>query len=853
MPPSDFANADIESVVDQLTLAEAISLISGVGFWHTAAVPRLGIPAIKVSDGPNGIRGNFFFMGTPAKCLPSATALGATWDTELILQIGSQLMGAEAKLRGASVILAPTVNIQRSPLGGRSFESFSEDPHLSGHIASAYINGIQKSGVASCIKHFAANDQENDRMALDSILSDRALREIYLMPFMLAQKFAQPWAYMTAYNRINGLHCSENPMLIKGILRGEWGSDATVMSDWYGVYSVSESINAGLDLEMPGDDRWRTEDHTTRSVASRKILARTIKERASKVLRLVQKCAKGAPEVLDGDGKERTYDSEEDNILMRKLASHSIVLLKNEGHILPLQAEKLTKIAIIGPNAKARVASGGGSAALKLSYIITPYDGITRALSKDVQVLYSEGASAYLTLPSLESEVVTSSGVPGLEMTWHNMSEDGSSIHPEALLSVKVDETSVLLNDAARPNALGAKWGLRFRGKLRPRPKGTKQFQFGVIVGGRAKLFVNGKLVIDNWTKQRHGGAFFGSGTVEETGIIDVAPGESPEILLEFSNLPGPRENADESQLIQPCVRLSGKDVIDPEENMANAVAAAKEADVAVVIVGLNSDWETEGYDRKTLDLPGRTNELVTKVAAVNKKTVVVTQSGSAITMPWVDSIPALVHAWYLGNATGDAIADILFGKVNPSGKLSLTFPRRLEDVPSYGHFGSENGKVRYGEGLFVGYKHYLHRNLPTLFPFGHGLSYTTFEYSDLTVSKASGSNSDFNVTISVKISNTGNIAGSEVVQIYVSIPKTSPLTQVPRALKAFAKVSVESGRSTTVKFGLDKYAVSYWEERYNAWLAEAGEYTVYVAASSEDVRATATFVIDKEFEWNGL
>lgn len=299
-------------------------------------------------------------------------------------------------------------------------------------------------------------------------------------------------------------------------------------------------------------------------------------------------------------------------------------------------------------------------------------------------------------------------------MTWHNMSEDGNSIHPEALLSVKVDETSVFLNDAARPKALGEKWGLRFCGKLRPRPKGTKQFQFGVIVGGRAKLFVNGKLVIDNWTKQRHGQAFFGSGTVEETGIIDVAPGESPEILLEFSNLPGPRENAEESQLIQPCVKLSGKDVIDPEENMANAVAAAKEADVAVVIVGLNSDWETEGYDRKTLDLPGRTNELVTKVAAVNKKTVVITQSvsisssyssfiiisiitvtqGSAITMPWVDSIPALVHTWYLGNATGDAIADVLFGKVNPSGKLSLTFPRRLEDVPSYGHFGSENGKV---------------------------------------------------------------------------------------------------------------------------------------------------------------
>ncbi|KAF8577032.1 glycoside hydrolase family 3 protein [Ramaria rubella] len=855
MPPSDFAKADIRSIVEQLSLEEAISLIAGVGFWHTHAIPRLGIPAIKVSDGPNGIRGNHFFMGTPAKCLPSATALGATWDTELVHQVGSELLAPEAKLRAASVLLAPTVNIQRSPLGGRSFESFSEDPHLSGRMAAAYVNGVQKEGIATCIKHFVTNDQENDRNAVDSIVSERALREIYLMPFMLAQKFAQPWAYMTGYNRLNGTHCSEHPTLLKGILRGEWGSDALVMSDWFGVYGVSESINAGTDLEMPGTDKWRTLDHTIRTVVARKLLFRTIKERATKVLELVQKCAEGAPEVLDGDGKERTSDSPRDTALMRKVASQSIVLLKNEGSILPLQAHELSKVAILGPNAKARIISGGGSAALKPSFVSTPYDGIVNALPKDVQVLYNEGATAYRILPSLDYELVTETGEPGWTLTYHNMADDDNTILPEPLGTEVVDETRIFLTDAAFPPGLNSKFALRLRGKLRPRAKGVKQFEFGLTVAGRGKLFVKEKLVIDNWTRQRKGdGAFFGLGTLEETGIVSVEKGESTDLLLEFSNVVGPREGDAGGYVTQAGVRLGGRDVSDADEEMRTAVECAAAADVAIVVVGLNADWESEGYDRSDLELPGRTNELVSRVAKVNPRTVVVTQSGSAITMPWIDTVPALVHAWYLGNATGDAVADVLFGKINPSGKLSLTFPRRLQDTPSYGHYGSENGKVRYGEDLFVGYKHYIHRMIPTLFPFGFGLSYTTFQLSDLFLSKPSGVGASFTVTITAEVTNTGPVAGSEVVQLYTSFPSTSELTHPPRSLKAFAKVRLEPGQSKTVQFVLDKYAVSYWEERIQCWLAEAGVYTVHVGTSSEDVNTrAATFVVHKDFEWSGL
>ncbi|KAF8530574.1 glycosyl hydrolase family 3 C-terminal domain-containing protein [Hysterangium stoloniferum] len=404
------------------------------------------------------------------------------------------------------------------------------------------------------------------------------------------------------------------------------------------------------------------------------------------------------------------------------------------------------------------------------------------------------------------------------------------------------------INSRNKPDIHYPTGGARIKGKLRPRPAGVAQFEFGLIVTGQGKLYIDGKLVIDNWTKQRQGQAFFGMGTLEERGVIDVKPGVSHEIVIELSSITGPRGDNPGGLPTQAGVRLGGRDVISEDKLMESAVQLAKEADVVIVVIGLNSDWESEGYDRTTLDLPGRTNELVERVAAVNKKTVIISQMGSAITMPWIDSVPALVHAWYLGNATGAAIADVIFGKVNPSGKLSLTFPRRLEDTPSYGHFGSENGKVRYGEDLFVGYKHYLHRKIATLFPFGFGLSYTSFEYSTISLSSPQRFDGASTVNLSVKVTNTSSVSGSEIVQVYTSLPTTSELTHPPRSLKAFAKVALQPRESKTVLLTLDKYAVSYWEERIQKWVAEKGVYTVYVAASSEDVKESKTL-----FEWTGL
>ncbi|KAG6834182.1 hypothetical protein H0H93_011355, partial [Arthromyces matolae] len=425
--------------------------------------------------------------------------------------------------------------------------------------------------------------------------------------------------------------------------------------------------------------------------------------------------------ILDGDRDERTVEKEEDNILLRKVSADSIVLLKNEGNILPLNPQKIKKIAIVGGNAKAKVLSGGGSAVLKPSYFVYPYDGIVNALQgHDVQVTYSEGARTFKSLPTLEDQLVTPDGQRGWVGTYHIHDSDNLVPRPEPFVEPRVfDETHMLITTGV-PKGISRRWGMRLHGYLKPRPYDCT-FEFGLIVSGRGKLYVDGNLVVDNWTRQRKGDFMFGNGTAEEKGTYQLKANTTHEILLEFTNVRGPTDGTTEDAVMESTsgLRLGGAEVIDADATLAEAVQLAKEADVTIAIVGLNGDWEAGGYDRTTLALPGRTDELVEKVLAVNPNTIVVTQSGSSITMPWVDRVPALVHAWYLGNATGTAIADVLFGKHNPSGKLSLTFPRRLEDISAHGHFRSENGELRYGEDLFVGYKHFHHRNIKPLFPFG--------------------------------------------------------------------------------------------------------------------------------------
>ncbi|THH27625.1 hypothetical protein EUX98_g6566 [Antrodiella citrinella] len=845
-----FLDANIADLVKQLTTDEKISLLGAPNWWNTNAIPRLGVPAVRMSDGPNGVRGSSHFVSTPAQCLPCATSLASTFDTELVHEAG-RFLADEAKIKSSVILLAPTCNIQRNPAGGRAFESFSEDPHLSGILAASYVNGLQSNGVAATIKHFVGNDQEHERTAADSVMTERALREIYLYPFMLAQKLAQPWAFMTSYGRIGGVHIAENKRFLTDILRKEWGFNGIVMSDWFGTYSVDTAINAGLDLEMPGPPKWRAPALVTHMLSSQKILDSTLDERVTNILSFVQHQAKRNPEVVYGDGQERTRDSPQIRSFARMLAADGMVLLKNDDAILPIKAEKVKRVAIIGPNAKERVISGGGSAALKASYVVTPYDGLLVNAPEGIQIDYEVGCYAHKYLPALENLLTTADGKRGWTCKFYNHDENGNPTG-DSIAEFVLTDTRIKLNDFL-PAGLTPTWTIKLSGKLEVDK--TAEYELGLTVAGRAKLFVNDKLTIDNWTKQRPGEFFYGQGTVEEKASINLVTGQPVDVLVEYTNTKPPEgPEADRSQpALMRGVRLGGCEKIDPDEALEAAIKLAAESDVVIIIAGLTPEWESEGFDRPTLDMPGRTNELIARVSQANRNTVVCLQVGSAVSMPWVNDVNAIVQAWYSGNEAGNSLADIIFGRVNPSGRLPLTLPVREQDTPAYLSTRSENGKIHYREDLFVGYKWYEARDIKPLFPFGHGLSYTGFSFENLTVSQVSTDDQPVMVTVTATIKNIGQVAGSEVVQVYVTIPDKG-LTNPKKQLRGFTKIKALSpGDSRTVSVTLDKYAVSYWDERREAWYANAGKYAVLVGRSSADILLEGSFEVHEGFEWVGL
>ncbi|KAG8851519.1 hypothetical protein FRB96_009192 [Tulasnella sp. 330] len=874
-----FADADIDEILRELTDDEKIALLGAPDWWRTNKIDRLGVPPIRMSDGPNGVRGTSNFLLSPSQCIPSATSLGATFDTELIEQTGA-FLASEAKLKAITTLLAPTCNIQRNPLGGRAFESFSEDPYLSGSISAAYVNGLQKNGVASAIKHFVCNDSEHERTSASSEVSPRALREIYLYPFMIAQRDAKPLAYMTSYGRLNGVHVSENPILIgeDGILRKEWGFKGLIMSDWYGTYGLDAPIKAGLDLEMPGPPRWRSQLLVNHTLSCQKLFISDIDKRVRNVLEFAQRLARISPEVVFADGAPNdTVDRPEIKAFNRKLASEGMVLLRNNG-TLPLKAGQ--KIAVIGPNAKSRVISGGGSAFLKPSYVVTPWEGLRNNAPEGTELSFAVGCYSHRYLPTLDDKMTTLSGQPGWEAIFYDHDAHGDP--RDKIHSYVLNDTRVKLNDY-QTVGLTPTWTIKFNGLFIPDESGP--FEFGLIVCGKAKLWVDGKLIIDNWTKQRPGNFFYGSillivlqqlgyhwltqirivfsqGTCEEKAIVPLTAGEPARIDIEYINIVEDIEGAvlDRSNPAKMlCVRLGGAMAIEPDEAMQAAVDLAKGSDVAVVVAGLTSEWEAEGADRPTMDLPARQHELIQKVIEANPRTVVVIQAGSATSMPYAHQAAAVIQAWYSGNEVGNAIADVLFGKHNPSGKLPISFPAKIEDIgPASYSTRCENGKITYREDLFVGYKHYASSGAsgtPPLFAFGYGLSYSTFSISDLKISApASSVAAPFRVSLSVVVTNTGSFSGSEVVQAYISLPKTSRLTHPKYQLRAFTKVkNIAPGETRKVDLLLNKYAVSYWDDSQDCWVAEKGEYTASVGTASNDLPLRDTFYVNQAFTWTGL
>ncbi|KAK9364648.1 glycoside hydrolase superfamily [Lipomyces kononenkoae] len=832
------ASIDVEDVLSQLTTFEKINLLSGIDFWHTYPVERLGVPSLRLSDGPNGVRGTRFFNGVPAACLPCGTALGATWNTKLLTDAG-RLLGVESKAKGAHVILGPTVNMQRSPLGGRGFESFSEDPILSGISASAIINGIQSENVIATIKHYVGNDQEDERFAVNAVISNRALREIYLLPFQIAIKESQPNAIMTAYNKVNGTHVSDSSFFLQDILRREWAYEGLVMSDWFGVYSTANSVNAGLDLEMPGGSGFRG-NLIERSINANTITRHTLDDRVRNVLKLVDKAAASG---IAENAPESTNNTAQTSAVLRQLAAESIVVLKNESSVLPLSKDKIT--AIIGPNAKIATFCGGGSASLLPYSVSSPFDGVKAKVSKSLK--YVEGCAAYKMKPTLGRLCKTSSGKNGV--IFRAYLEPPSNPSRNVVDEIELPDTNIMLMDYSHPVLDGKPvFYADVIGHFTPDSSGM--YEFGLTVYGTAKLYVDGQLVVDNETIQRKGESFFNFGTIEEMGKIDLEAGKTYEVKVEFGSSSTSKLETKGQLVSGGGVRIGIAKIIERDVEIKKAVEAAKAADQVILNIGLSGDWESEGYDRQHMKLPGATDLLVDAVLDANPNTVVVLQSGTPVEMPWIAKAKAVVQAWYGGNEAGNGIADVIFGDFNPSGRLPLSFPVKVQDNPAYLNYKSERGRTLYGEDIYIGYRYYEAVEKEVLFPFGHGLSYSTFKFSELAVKV---DHAAATLTINTTVTNISGPAGSEVVQVYVHQHNPS-IRRPPKELKAFTKVALAAGESKTVEVVLEiKRATSFWDEIENAWISEKDTYDVLVGSSSADIKLRAQFETDKTIWWKGL
>ncbi|EIN10508.1 glycoside hydrolase family 3 protein [Punctularia strigosozonata HHB-11173 SS5] len=851
MLPSDF---DIEDVIAKTPMSDKIKLLAGLGWWHTHPVPNVGIPSIRMSDGPNGVRGTRFFNGVPASCFPSSTGLGSSFDLDLARKVGEALAD-ECRAKGAHVLLGPTVNTQRSPLGGRGFESFSEDPHLNGLIAAHYIKGLQSKGIAATIKHFVANDQEYQRFSISSDLSERALREIYLKPFQLALKHGDFWALMTAYNRINGTHCSEHKGLLIDILQKEWGYTGLIMSDWIGVYSTVESIQAGLDIEMPGPTAMRG-PAVHRALIGEKLWPSDIDARVRKILGLLKRAyASGVP----FDAPEGGVDTPELRALLRTAAADAIVLLKNDKKLLPLPKAP-RKIAVIGPNAKQAMTSGGGSARLLSTYTVSPLEGITEAAKEfGAEVKFATGALTMRYLPLLDGymHLPGSESLGALMEFWNetpsddflNLNPNLTQSLPTCAWSTPTQSSYAFLVDGVPDDIVNEICWIRFTTDFVPDESGD--FKVSLNVAGLANLFVDGQLVIELSDDPAQGESFFGNGTVDKEAVVkDLKAGKSYRFELRLSNQAFMSRASPFT--CRGGIRLGAWRDVAVEEGIHEAVALAKESDVTILVVGLNHDWESEGFDRQDMKLPGATNRLVTEILQANPNTVVVQQSGTQVEMPWVDEAPTLLQAFYGGNELGNGLADVIFGKVNPAGKLSLSFYKRLEDAPSHPSFGDkgqEYGKILYNEGIFVAYRGLEIKDIAPMFPFGYGLSYTTFEYSDLSTTAIS-SEGAFSVSFTVK--NTGAVDGREAAQVYIRDVESS-LPRPVKELKGFAKVALKPGESKKVKIDLDRDSLSFYDDRKKSWVAEAGVFEVLVGASSSDIRLKATAELKNTLTWSGL
>ncbi len=836
-----------------MTIEEKASLTTGATLWTTVPVEAHGIPAVTVTDGPAGARGPFtpgIGSQVATLCIPCGTALGATFDVELLEELGRAL-GHQTRSKNARVLLAPTVNLHRSPLFGRAFECYSEDPLLSGRLAASFIRGVQSQGVATTVKHFVGNDAEFERMTIDSVIDQRTLREVYLLPFEIAVREGGSLGIMTSYNRMNGTYCAENPWLLQTVLRDEWGFEGFVVTDWFAGVTTEGAARAGLDLEMPAPPR-----------AYGPVLASAVREgrvdendlnRAARTLLSVFDRL-GA---LDDEPIEpHAVDLAEHRALARRAAVGSIVLLRNEPvrdrrrdvveAMLPLSAGGQTSIAVIGPNAERARIMGGGSAEVLPHHRTPIIEVLRRRLGDKVRVRHEAGGSIEKTTPIIDPNVVrTPAGDPGFDVVVY----DGAPGSGVELTRLRRPDGRIMV--VGRQDEGVPKSAFHFRATGHVTVETSGQYVFSLVEVSPCRLLVNGVCVVDGVTTlPPRGHSFFGMGSVEISAIVDLVAGESNEIVLECDG---------EQRQWMHGARV-GMQFIEPEDPVLRAVELAAESDLALVVVGTTDEWESEGHDRDTLALPGRQEELIRRVAEANPRTVVLVNTGAPVDMSWADDVPAVLQVWFGGQEMGDAVVDVLFGDADPGGRLPTTIPERLEHTPAWGNFPGEHGQVRYGEGVLIGHRWYESRHLPVRYPFGHGLSYSSFEMEAPDIDRDVvdfGADEDATITVRVTVTNTGHRPGSHVVQLYVASLQPS-VGRPPQELKAFRKVYLAAGASTTVSVALGMRAFAHWDtgdtyrgslrpqvtgERTTVesvdtghWRVDAGLYELRVANSSADV-----------------
>ncbi|KAI8935979.1 hypothetical protein NX059_007483 [Plenodomus lindquistii] len=822
----------VEQIIESLTLEEKISLLAGKDFWETVPIPEKGVPAIKTSDGPNGARGEVFTGGTRAACFPAAICSAATWNPELSKKIGHAL-AEETKTKGARVLLAPTMCNHRHPLGGRNFESFSEDPLLAGRMASNVVKGLQEHGIAATIKHFVSNEQETDRLRVDTIVSERALREVYLKPFEITIKEARPLAVMTSYNKVNGVHADSNEFLLKKVLRGDWGWDGLVMSDWGGTNSTADALNAGLDLEMPGPTRLRAVEAVVEAVRKGEVTEQTITQRARNVLKLIERV--GAFE-NPGIPPEKSIMDPKHGQLIRDVAGQGITLLKNKNHILPLRrgSVKGKKVGLFGL-AKEALIHGGGSASLNAHYRVSPEEGLKSAYGNDVEFQFAKGAHTYRLLPPLGQGCKDIQGSEGWTMELFRIGHTDRAV--KTVNAVKESTFTPLLDNEAKDKEV------RFQTTYVPTQSGSHYLGCSGI--GPTTVSVNDKIVYEQKGNSPDPMGFLLGGNPEKEFTVDFNEGTSYKIQID-SRPPLGGENWGILTGL-PGFRLGFMAQEDHDLDMiTEAKELAENCDIAIVFTGHTPAWETEGQDQISFNLPrdGSQDRLIETVAMANSKTIVVNSTGVAVALPWLDKISALVQAWFPGQEAGNAIADIISGAVNPSGRLPISWPRHIEDTPAYGNFPGQikDGQltVRYDEGVFVGYRHYDRiSNDKIEFPFGFGLSYTSFSISDGRVSHVSNEA----LTASVNVANVGSTAGSLVIQLYVGRKERQDYHPI-KTLVAFKKVFLEEGESQSVQMSFKLLDFAFFDEASKSWKLDKGEYDFSFGQSASDIGCLATLFL---------